>query len=86
MNIIAVDDEELALEGLLDAIRQAAPEAEVHGFSYPEDALAFADGHPCAVAFLCCIPMRWGDLRNNGRTACLGRGCSWLLFSASCFS
>lgn len=52
MNIIAVDDEELALEGLLDAIRQAAPEAEVHGFSYPEDALAFADGHPCAVAFL----------------------------------
>lgn len=52
MNILAVDDEELALEGLLDAIRQAAPEAEVHGFAYPEDALAFADSHPCAVAFL----------------------------------
>lgn len=52
MNIIAVDDEELALESLLDAIRQAAPEAEVRGFAYPEDALAFADSHPCAVAFL----------------------------------
>lgn len=52
MNIIAVDDEELALEGLLEAIRKVAPEAEVHGFSCPEDALAFADSHPCAVAFL----------------------------------
>lgn len=52
MNIIAVDDEELALEGLLDAIRQAAPAAAVHGFSYAEDALDFANNHPCAVAFL----------------------------------
>lgn len=52
MNIIAVDDEELALEGLLDAIRQAAPEAAVYGFSDAQDALAFSDGHPCAVAFL----------------------------------
>ena len=35
MRIIAVDDEELALERLMTAIQQAAPEAELHGFFYP---------------------------------------------------
>ena len=41
MKIIAVDDERIALEGLLDVIREAAPEAELTGFEYPEDALEF---------------------------------------------
>lgn len=52
MNIIALDDEELALEGLMDAIRVCAPEAELHGFSYAEDVLAFIEDHACDVAFL----------------------------------
>ena len=52
MKIIALDDEELALEGLMDAIRACAPNAELHGFSYPEDVLAFLQDHSCDVAFL----------------------------------
>ena len=52
MKIIALDDEELALEGLMDAIRACAPNAELHGFSYPEDVLAFLRDHSCDVAFL----------------------------------
>lgn len=52
MNIIALDDEELALEGLLDAIRAASPEAELHGFSYAEDVLDYLQTHTCDVAFL----------------------------------
>ena len=52
MKIIALDDEELALEGLMDAIRACAPNAELHGFSYAEDVLAFLRDHSCDVAFL----------------------------------
>lgn len=52
MTIIALDDEELALEGLMDAIRASAPNAELHGFSYAEDVLAFIEDHTCDVAFL----------------------------------
>ena len=43
MKIIAVDDERIALEGLLDVITEAAPTAELNGFEYPEDALDFVD-------------------------------------------
>ena len=52
MKIIAVDDERIALEGLLDVISEAAPEAELNGFEYPQDALAFVDEHNCNIAFL----------------------------------
>lgn len=52
MNIMAVDDERIALEGLVDAIRKAAPDAEVRGFRYAEDALEYAETAPCDVAFL----------------------------------
>lgn len=52
MRIIAVDDEELALDRLMTAIQQAAPEAELHGFFYPEDALAFLQTNGCDIAFL----------------------------------
>ena len=52
MKIIAVDDERIALEGMLDAISEAAPGAELNGFEYPEDALDFVDKHGCNVAFL----------------------------------
>lgn len=45
MTIIALDDEELALRALLDAITEAAPEAEVRGFAAAEEALAFAGAH-----------------------------------------
>lgn len=52
MKIIAVDDERIALEGLMDAIREAAPTAQLNGFEYPEDALAFVDENDCDIAFL----------------------------------
>ena len=52
MKIIAVDDERIALEGLLDVISEAAPTAELTGFEYPEDALAFVDENNCNIAFL----------------------------------
>lgn len=52
MKIIAVDDEHIALEGLLDVISEVAPTAELTGFEYPEDALAFVEENGCNVAFL----------------------------------
>lgn len=52
MKIIAVDDESIALEGLLDVIREVSPDSEVNGFEYPEDAVEFAETNPCDVAFL----------------------------------
>lgn len=52
MKIIAVDDERIALEGLLDVIREVAPTAELTGFEYPEDALDFVRKNECNIAFL----------------------------------
>lgn len=52
MNILAVDDEETALEGLETALRRALPGADIHPFLTGADALAFAEHTPCAVAFL----------------------------------
>ena len=52
MTIIAVDDEKIALEGLVNTIRQVSPDAEVYGFREAKDALDFVGSHPCDVAFL----------------------------------
>ncbi len=52
MKIIAVDDEKIALQGLLSSIRKAAPEAQLHGFRYADEALAHVEVHSCDVAFL----------------------------------
>ena len=52
MKIIAVDDEKIALQGLLLSIRRAAPEAEVQGFRRAADAIAYMESTPCDVAFL----------------------------------
>ena len=52
MKIIAVDDEKIALQGLLLSIKRAAPEAEVQGFRRAADAIAYMESTPCDVAFL----------------------------------
>ena len=52
MKIIAVDDEKIALQGLLSAIEQAAPDAEIHGFRYTGEAIEYMEKDPCDVAFL----------------------------------
>ena len=52
MKILAVDDEKIALQGLLSSIKKAAPDAEVYGFRYASDAIAHMQGDPSDVAFL----------------------------------
>ena len=52
MKIIALDDEPLALESLLEAIQKAAPDADCQGFEYAEDVLDAARRSGCDVAFL----------------------------------
>lgn len=52
MKIIAVDDEKIALQGLLSAIQQAAPDAQIHGFRLTSEAIAHMESDPCDVAFL----------------------------------
>ena len=52
MKILALDDEPLALESLLDAIHKAAPDADCRGFEYAEDVLEAAQKNGCDVAFL----------------------------------
>lgn len=52
MNILAVDDEKNALEGLESALRRALPNADIHSFRTAADALEFAGHTTCAVAFL----------------------------------
>lgn len=52
MNIIAADDERIALQLLISSIYEAVPTAQVNGFRSGEDALAFGCENPCEVAFL----------------------------------
>ncbi len=52
MNIIAVDDEKLALDALVNSIKKAVTDTEVHGFRNPEDALKYVMSEGCDVAFL----------------------------------
>ncbi len=52
MNIIAVDDEKIALERLISAIRQSQPDAEVTGFRSPNEAIANTAESLCDIAFL----------------------------------
>lgn len=52
MKIIAVDDEPIALELLVEEIRSAAPGAEVAEFQFPSDVMKYAEDNRCDVAFL----------------------------------
>ena len=52
MIVVAVDDERIALENLTQSIRQVSPQAQIHPFRYPEDALDFAKENYVDVAFL----------------------------------
>ena len=52
MNIIAVDDEKLALEAVLSAIHKCNEGAEVHGFRSGTEAETYVQEHGCDVAFL----------------------------------
>ncbi len=52
MNIIAVDDEKIALDGLVLAIKQSQPGAAIHSFNGATSALEFVKENPCDIAFL----------------------------------
>ena len=52
MKIMAVDDEKLALEAMLSAIRKAEPDAEVVGFRHTRDAYEYIQNNSVDVAFL----------------------------------
>ena len=60
MKIIAVDDEKLALDTLLDSIEKAVPDASITGFRKPDDALQFVCENGCEIAFL--------DIKMRGMT------------------
>lgn len=60
MKIIAVDDETLALETLVDSVGKAAPNASVVGFRRPDEALEYARENACEIAFL--------DIKMRGMT------------------
>ena len=47
MNIIAVDDEKLALDTLVDSIEKSVAEARVHGFRNLEQARDLVPAHSC---------------------------------------
>lgn len=52
MNILAADDEPLALDMLTDTIKEVMPDARIFSFMKPSQLLSFAEDHSCEVAFL----------------------------------
>ena len=52
MNIIAADDEALALRSLVKAIKEATPDAQITEFMEPEAVLEYAQEQQVDVAFL----------------------------------
>ena len=52
MNVIAVDDEKLALDTLVDSIGKTLSAASVRGFRNPQEALEYVRANDCAIAFL----------------------------------
>jgi len=52
MNIIAIDDNVLALEELVSAVKEACPLDAIQAFSKPSELLEFAKENNCDIAFL----------------------------------
>ncbi len=58
MNIIAADDEKLALEGLMTEIALAAPDADIAGFRNGKECLEYCDGKDKIDIAFCDIEMK----------------------------
>ena len=52
MRIFAIDDNEAALNLLINLIAEVQPSANIFPFSKPSELLAFAKNNPCDIAFL----------------------------------
>lgn len=51
-NVMLVDDEKIILRGSLPVLSEALPEAEIHGFTAPAEAAAFARANKVQLTFL----------------------------------
>jgi len=60
MTLICVDDHPLLLDGLVQNVRFASPDADVAGFTNTEQAFSYAEQHGCDVLF-CEIDMYSGS-------------------------
>lgn len=60
MRILAVDDERMALESLLEAIEEVLPNEEIHSFIQADEALEFVKSNDVDIAFL--------DIKMRGTT------------------
>ncbi len=52
MIIIVVDDERLAMEGLVDELKSLRPNDEIEGFTSAVDAIEYVRKNRCQIAFL----------------------------------
>ena len=52
MKILAVDDEIIALDGLVRSIQEADSNAKVYSYRFADEAIEFAKNNTCDVAFL----------------------------------
>ena len=52
MVILAMDDEKIALDNLVQSIRKCVPDAEIHGFRKVNEVESFLKTSPCDIAFL----------------------------------
>lgn len=52
LNIVMVDDERIILAGSVPVIESVIPNASVHGFTRPSEALDFARNNKVSIAFL----------------------------------
>ena len=52
MKLLAVDDEIIALEGLVKSIKEADSTAKVYAFRFSDEAIKFMETNTCDVAFL----------------------------------
>lgn len=52
MEILAVDDEKIALEGLVRCIKETEQDADVHDFKKASEALEFYESNACEIVFL----------------------------------
>lgn len=52
MNILAIDDEKIALEGLVSSAKKAEPSATIYSFQRPKESLEFFRETPCEVVLL----------------------------------
>ena len=52
MKVVALDDEVLLLDELIESIEQALPDASIHSFTKASDVLNYVEDNPVDIAFL----------------------------------